>query len=349
MMLHKVAKGAGAAAVALAGLIASDSVLAAKVDGPKVQWNFNMYGPKRAASAGFEELARLMKEATDNNFEIKIHYGEALGPSKEALDAISIGAYEMTFACVGYTPGKLPTIEGMGLPFLPTPTIHHVRAMREGYMAHPVPQRDISRWGAVAITPMPVASNEFLGKGKPPKSLSDFKGLRVRALGGEADAMRLVGAVPTNLPAPEIYQGMERGLLDASSTLYYAHASYKTQEVANWYTTNLSLSSAPCLVFAGSKAYNALPAQYRKLMTDSVSASNDHWVKVLLEDDLKAVELFKAKGLTPVTFAEADLANLRQQVRPIWDRWVAEMDKLGHNGKDLLQLILDSAQKAKVS
>jgi TRAP-type C4-dicarboxylate transport system substrate-binding protein len=207
----------------------------------------------------------------------------------------------------------------------------------------------MSRWGARYLTSMPSSSNEFLGKGRPPKSLTDFKGMRVRAQGGEADAMRLVGAVPTNLPAPEIYQGMERGLLDASSTLMYAHAAYKTHEVANWYTTNLSLSSSPCVLVANSKAFDTLPAQYRKLMTDSIAPAVDHWVKVLDDDDRKAVELFKARNLTPVNFAEAELDQLRQQVQPIWDKWVADMDKLGHNGKELLKLMLDSAKKARTS
>ncbi|MFO1188876.1 MAG: TRAP transporter substrate-binding protein DctP [Alphaproteobacteria bacterium] len=348
-MSHLVFKIAGfATTIALAAGLAMPAA-AQRIDGPRVQWNLNTHGPKRAATAGFEELARVMHEATAGNFEIRINYGEALGPAKEVLDATSIGAYELGFACVGYAPGKLPTVEGVGLPFLPTPSIHHVRALREGYMAHPVPLRDVARWGSLYLTSMPSSSNEFLGKGKPPKALSDFKGMRVRAQGGEADAMRLLGAVPTNLPAPEIYQGMERGLLDASSTLYYAHAAYKTHEVANWYTTNLALSSSPCLLVASSKALDALPPQYRKLMTESIPAVVDHWVKALDADDLKAAEMFKEKRLVPVTFVESDLENLRRQVRPIWDRWVADMDKLGHNGKELLQLMLDSAKKARVS
>jgi len=36
-------------------------------------------------------------------------------------------------------------------------------------------------------------------------------------------------------------------------------------------------------------------------------------------------------------------------VRPIWDAWVEQVDKLGYNGKELLQIILDSARKAKTS
>jgi len=317
------------------------------VQGPKVEWNFGMYGNKRAATAGFEELSRLVGTATNGNFNIKIHYGEALGPSKEALDAIKIGAYEMTLAVSGFTPGKLPVVEGLGLPFLPTPTIHHVRAMREGFMQHPTPKAEVSAWGAVTITPMPIGSNEFLGKGKPPVMLTDWKGMRVRALSGDAKAMRLIGAVPQNVPTPETYGALERGLLDAASTLYYAHASFRTHEVTNWYTTNMSLSSAPSLVLAGAKAFDALPPQYKKLVMDSVKPSNDFWVKVLIEDDAKALELFKQKGLTAVTIPEPELAKLRELVKPMYQEWIDDMNKRGHNGQELFDLMIKSAQAYK--
>ena len=318
-----------------------------KVEGPKVEWNFGMYGNKRAATAGFEELSRLVGEATNGNFNIKINYGEVLGPSKEALDAIKIGAYEMTLAVSGFTPGKLPVVEGLGLPFLPTPTIRHVLAMREGFMKHPTALAEVASWDATLITPMPIASNEFLGKGKPPQTLADWKGLRVRALSGDAKAMRLIGAVPQNVPTPETYGALERGLLDAASTLYYAHASFRTHEVTNWYTTNMSLSSAPSLVLAGRKAFDALPAQYKKLVMDSVKPSNEYWMKVLTEDDAKALELFKQKGLVAVTMPEREMDQLREMVKPIYQEWIDDMNKRGHKGQELFDLMIKSAQAYK--
>ncbi len=322
---------------------------AATVDGPKVTLNFNMYGTSRAASAGFEELSRLIGSATDGKFEIKIHWGAVLGPPKEALDGIQLGAYEMTFSCIAVTPGKLPTLEGLGLPFLPTPTIKHVRAMRVGYLTHPVPQADAARWNSKIIMPIVAAPQEFIGSGNPPKTTADFKGLRVRALSGDAAAMKLLGAVPQNIPSAEMYQAQERGLVSATGSAYSSLAAFKLHEVSTWYTKNLSISATPCFVFIGTKVFDGLPPQYRKLMMDSVPASLDHWEDAFVREDAAAEELFKKKGLVPVTFQEGELDRLRQQVRPIWDSWVEQMDKLGHNGKELLQLMIDSAKKVKMS
>ncbi|MFO1188062.1 MAG: TRAP transporter substrate-binding protein DctP [Alphaproteobacteria bacterium] len=341
--------GLVAAAIGMAGLLGADAALAARVNGPKVNWDLSTWGGKRTATAGTEELARLVAEATDGNFAIKIHYGETLGPIKEALDGLTVGAFSMAFTCTAYTPGKLPTFDGISLPFLPASTIEQLRAMREGFLTSPVPHKDAARWGISVVSALPASANEFMGKGKPPKSLADFKGMRLRAIGGDAAAMKLIGAVPQNMPLTEVYGGMERGLLDATGSVLSSLMSFKLQEVGTWFTTNMALSSASCLVLAGSKSMDGLPPQYRKLIMDSVPAVSDHWMAAYKTDDDAAATAFKAKGLVPVAMPESELDNLRQQVRPIWDAWVDQMDKLGYNGKELLQLILDSARKAKVS
>jgi TRAP-type C4-dicarboxylate transport system substrate-binding protein len=191
------------------------------------------------------------------------------------------------------------------------------------------------------------STNEFVGKGRPPLTLADWKGKRVRALGGDARAMQLLGASATPLPSTEIYTGLERGMLDGASSLFYAHAAFKLQDVTNWYTTNLSLSSPSVIISSSNKAFNALPPQYQKLMLDSVPASIDGWIKAFQEDDQKGLDAFKAKGLQAITYPEDELARLRGLVQPIWDDWVADMDKRGHPGKQLLQIMLDGAKIEK--
>ena len=51
----------------------------------------------------------------------------------------------------------------------------------------------------------------------------DFKGMRIRSLGQQGKAMAKLGAVPTSVPAPEVYTSLDRGLLDAAGFAYYAH------------------------------------------------------------------------------------------------------------------------------
>ncbi len=346
-MIRSVFKNSGLmAGVALAlGLAMPAS--AQSVQGPKVEWNFNMFGPKRAATWGQEELARLMSEATGGNFTMKIHYGEVLGPSREMVDGLKIGAFDMALIATGFIPGKLPVIEGGSLPFLPIPTVYHATALREALVNDPAAKADVKRWDTINIMQVPFAVNEFIGKGAPPLKLTDWKGKRVRALGGDARAMQLLGAVATNMPAPEIYGAVERGMLDGVSSLPYAHAAFKLQEITNWYTTNMGLSSPTSLLLASLKTYDALPPQYKKLLADLAPGVIRKWIDVFKTDDDKAIELFKAKGMTAIAYPEAELDQLRGSVKPIWDDWVAAVNKQGHDGQALLNKMLEAAKNAK--
>ena len=337
--------------MALAGAVAlvSTGAAAARVDGPPVTWNFAMYGQKRAATFGFEELSRRLDAATDGKFKLTIHYGATLAPEKELLDGITIGAYEMTLGVPGFIPGKLPVCEGIGLPFLPQPTTRHTRAVRDAFFAHPAPQADLGRWGANFIMSLPVGANEFVGKGKPPLTLADWKGLRVRALSGDAKAMQLLGASPQNVPTPEIYGALERGLLNAASAPPYALAAFRNHEVSDWFTSNAALSASASFVIGSVKATGALPPQYRQLLFEEAKPSTEEWAKVLASDDLKAFETFRARGLREIRYSPADLDQLAQAAKPIWDEWVADVTKRGHPGQELLDLILRAARSVPAS
>src|SRR3546814_14114436 len=90
--------------------------------------------------------------------------------------------------------------------------------------------------------------------------------MRVRALGGTGEALKNLGAVPTSVPAPEVYNGIERGIFRAAAFPYtYAFASYKIDEIANWHTTNLAPGANNCPTIVGIQAYEALPDQYKAL------------------------------------------------------------------------------------
>ena len=106
---------------------------------------------------------------------------------------------------------------------------------------------------------------EFMGTGKPPRNLEDWKGMRVRALGGLGDAMKLLGAVPTSVSAPEVYTALERGTFQAASFPFtYSFTAYKLHEVSKWYTLGMQLGIVHNSVVLSQTAWKALPTSTRR-------------------------------------------------------------------------------------
>ncbi|MEW6690641.1 MAG: TRAP transporter substrate-binding protein DctP, partial [Pseudomonadota bacterium] len=337
----------GAAAGAAAALLAAPAAWAQAVDGPKVDWKLATWGKPRAFTAGVEQLAKHVAERTGGKFTITIGYG-TFGGEKEILDILSGGGLQMTMMCSSYHPDKHPGYTGLDLPFLPLPDLDTVWAVHEAYHAHPYIQQELAKWNAMPYSPNPLPQYEFIGKGKPPRTLADFKGMRVRAIGGIGAAMKNLGAVPTSVPATEVYTSLERGTVDAVSfPSTYAHASYKTHEVGSWYTVNMAPGTVACPTMINKSAWAQLPPQYQKLVSDFKPKIKEALLAGYAKADEKNLPLFKRK-LTFVTYSPAELAEFRKiGGKPVWDAWVAETAAKGVPAQELLDLILSSAAKAQ--
>ena len=339
----RIAIAAGAAAAVLA----APAAWAQTVDGPKVDWKLATWGKPRAFTAGVELLAKHVAERTANRFTITIGYG-TFGGEKELLDILSSGALQMSTMCSSYHPDKHPGYTGLDLPFLPLPDFDTQWAVHDAFHAHPYIVQELGKWNAMLYSSNLLPQYEFIGKGNPPKSLADFKGMRVRAIGGIGAAMKNIGAVPTSVPATEVYTSIERGTVDAASfPTTYAHAAYKLHEIGSWYTANLAPGTVSCPTVINRNAWAQLPPQYQKLVTEFRPKVKEALVAAYLKADEKNLPVFKRK-LTFITYSAADLAEFRKAAaQPVWDSWVAEMSAKGVPAKELLDLILQGAAKAK--
>lgn len=319
-----------------------------KVDGPQVTWNTSVWGGRRAVTEGIEKLAELVSERTGGKFTIKVHYAEALSPSRENLDGLKLGAFEGAHFCSSYHPGKTPAMTALDLPFLPLPSIDVIVDVHEAYAAHPAVAKELAQWNTRFLMATPLPQYEFMGSGNPPLKLADWRGRRVRALGGLGDAMRALGAVPTTVPAPEVYTSLERGVVDAASFPFtYAHGAYKLHEVSRWYTSNLAPGTVFCPIGVTLGAWEALPPQYKKVIEDSKPEAYEAMKVAYAKADERWLPLFKERGLVDVRYSEAELEEFRKiGGQPVWDKWVTDMQGRGLPARELLDLALSTARKA---
>lgn len=318
----------------------------AAVDGPKVAWNWASFGNPRPGSVAMDKFVEIVSAETNGNFSIKIAYGETLAPSKEIIDGIKIGAFEGGFWSPPFAPGKQLTASIFTLPFLPLGDLAQATRISDLYYRQPVPQKDFEAWSCVYLMPMMIPGYEFIGRGDPPMSLADWKGKRVRALGGQGQAMAKLGAVTTTVTSPEVYGALERGVIDAAALPYYAFVSFKLLEISKWYTKDLGLGYIISSVPLNKAAYEKLPPQYRKLLTDTAPIALAAHNKALAEDDEKTIAALKARGLREIAIPAAmrnDFVQLAAQ--PVWDEWVKDMASKGYPGRELLDFVLSESKK----
>ncbi|MDP6342200.1 MAG: C4-dicarboxylate TRAP transporter substrate-binding protein [Alphaproteobacteria bacterium] len=324
----------GVAAFAFAGV----------AEAKNVRWNLSLWGKKRASTSGAHAVVEDVEAKSGGSFKIKIHYG-SLSKPKENLDGIKIGAFQMATFCAAYHPDKTPTLSVLDLPFLPYKDFDAKQATHEAVYAHPAVVKDLARWNAKILMTSMLPEYEMMGKGKPPRSAADLKGMRVRALGGIGVAMKNMGAVPTTVPAPEVYNMISTGAVDGVTFPFtYAHAAYKVHEVSEWFTSNMSLGSVTCPLVINTKAWSKLSKEHQDILWNARLAGYDEYRTVYKKADAKNLPMFRAK-LTEIKLSEPDLAALRKAgAKPVWDKWVQEASGKGLPAQELLDLVMSKAK-----
>jgi TRAP-type C4-dicarboxylate transport system substrate-binding protein len=343
-MIFRAALGA---ALAAAFVMTADPSEAQVVDGPKVNWKMGVWGKPRAFTAGMETLKKHVEAKSGGKFTITIGY-ESFGGPKELLDLLKVGSLEATAMCSSYHPDRHIGYTALDLPFLPLPNADVQEAVHEAFHKHPFIQKEMAGWNAQFYMAGLLPQYEFVGRGKAPRTIDDFKGMRVRAIGGIGEAMKKLGAVPSSVDATEVYTAMERGTVDAASfPSTYAHGSYKTYEVSKWFTENLSPGTQACPKLFNIDAWKKLPPQYQALVEEAKPLAYAALKAAYKEADDKFIPMFKQKKLEFIKYSDADLAHFRKVgAEPVWEEWIQRVEAKGVPGRELVKLILDTAKGA---
>ena len=326
----------------VACLMASGAVAA-----EKVEWNFSTWGNPRAFTKGFEAVRDYVEEKSGGNYTIKIHYGGTISPPKENLDGISLGAFEMANFCTSYHPGKNPVGTALDLPFLPLKSWDALVGTHEAFQKHPLWANELARWNAETVFSGVLPQYEFMGVGKPPRELTDWAGMRVRALGGIGDAMRKLGGVPTTVPAPEVYTSLERGVVQAASFPYsYTFGAYRIHEIGKWFTEGLQPGTVHCPIIMNGNAAKALPAEYKQLLVDAKPVAYAALRDAYAEADAKWIPIYKERMEVITYTPEQSAAFKKLAAQPVWDEWVAKYAKR-FKSQAVLDFVLENAAKFK--
>ena len=304
-----------------------------------IVWNFNIFGPKRALTAGIEAMADYYKKESNGTFEIRIAYGAALGPERQAPEAIKTGGYEGSQLCAGYYPSKFPLLSVMELPFLPPRNIEDNAKVNHAVLEHPLIAKEAAeRWNVRYFGPTFLPAFEFMGNRRVAK-VEDMKGVKMRITGLNAKALQAHGAIPTMVTAPETYQALERKTVDNVGFPWaYAFGSYKLHEVSQFATEGMAMSGFMCFQGVSVDAWNKLPDNLKAKLPQAQELSKQALLKAYAEADAKWIPVFKQK-LEVIQFPADERAKLIAGANEIWEAWVKEQEDGGRAGREILNFV----------
>ncbi|HEX6210619.1 MAG TPA: TRAP transporter substrate-binding protein DctP [Methylomirabilota bacterium] len=334
-----------ARAVAVTIVLALVGAAAGPVTAQTEVWNHNIFGPPRAVTAGIEAMAEFFKAESKGALEIKIAYGAALGPERQAPESIKSRGYEGAQMCAGYYPNKFPLLSAMELPFLAPARTEDRAKVDHAVLNHPLIVKEMAeRWNIKYLGPTFLPAYEFMGN-KRIASVADMKGVKMRISGLNAKALQAFGAVPTMVTAPEGYTALERGTIDSFGFPYaYTFGAYKMYEVSKFVTEGMAMSGFMCFQGVSLDAWNKLPEGLKAKLPQAQALATEALLKAYRAADEKWIPVFKER-LEVTAFPPAERAKLAAGANEIWEQWVKEQEAAGRPGRQILDFIKAEAAK----
>ena len=169
------------------------------------------------------------------------------------------------------------------------------------------------------------------------KTLADFKGLKLRAPTRQTNKLlAALGASPVGMPLPAVPDAVSKGTIDGFLLPWEIMPALKLQEMVKYHSetdpSRPALYSA-VFVFAMNQAkYDGLPADLRKVIDNNAGSALSQQIGKTWDGSKAAQERGNSFYMVPAS----ELDNWVKASAGLYDDWVAELDKRGQPGKQML-------------
>jgi TRAP-type C4-dicarboxylate transport system substrate-binding protein len=179
----------------------------------------------------------------------------------------------------------------------------------------------------------------IMSKSKPVRTIDDIKGMKIRTPSAAQSAqLEHLGATAISMPVTQIYNSLDRGVIDAAMIPMSAAIDFKLIEVAKYFTINAPLGRSPFLVSLQKKRYDALPANLKKVIDDTtglkLSLKGAATYDSQNHEAIDAVK--KAKDRELIELTDKQNQDWQKAFQPLIQKKVEEGEKAGLPARGLI-------------
>jgi len=170
---------------------------------------------------------------------------------------------------------------------------------------------------------IPTTAEVWCHSTKPIRTADDIKGLKMRTAGDGGTVLTRMGASVIMLPGGEVYESMQRGVIDAFEySTIDTNWTQSFQEVADYMyiSTSRAPTDGPPIVINRGK-WNGLPAEFQQILQDAWKATGFENYAFQRAADIVALQNFRDYGVT----VEKLPADVEREMLEVANEYYAEM------------------------
>jgi TRAP-type C4-dicarboxylate transport system substrate-binding protein len=271
---------------------------------------------------------------SNNQLTVKLYPAMQLGGKPPELYRQAVqGIADIIFSLPGYTSADFPMMALTELPGTATSADDGTKKLWANYDKFLA--RDFK--GTKPLMLWNSDSASLMSKGKPIKTLEDMKGMKIRTPSAAQSAqLDALGATPIDMPVTQIYNNLDRGVIDATMIPMSAALDFKLIEVAKYFTIDAPLGRSPFMVVMNEAKYKGLPANLKKVIDDTTGLSLS--LKGAAAYDKKNDEAIAAAKKTRevIPLSKAEYQKWQAAFKPMIQKAVENGEKAGLPAKGLV-------------
>jgi tripartite ATP-independent transporter DctP family solute receptor len=277
--------------------------------------------PGGSEEASIKKFKEIIEAKSNGRMKVKIFMSGQLGKEKAVLELLKIGETQMALTGGLFRTMFAKEYDPISIPFYMT-SWECVKAYLEGPQGKKISQLAEEKGGIIDFGPQKRAPREMTSNRKINKA-EDINGLKMRlpAIPIWVDVWKELGALPTVIPAPEIYLAMKTNQVESHENSLVSPYSRKLWEVQK-YIIMTDHIWFPWHWVASKVWFEKLSPEDQALIREAVGEARAYGDKVEDEKDAFYVEELKKKGMEFIT---PDLKSIREKAKPAIDRAVASL------------------------
>jgi len=281
-----------------------------------------------------------VSEMTNKAVEFEYYPAEQLGKAKDLLSLANSGVADIAYVAPAFVGEKMPLSVVGELP-LPTNTGSACPlTMAYWKIAQPggvLDKREFAPNGVRLLFTIVLPPYQITTKPKF-DNLKDISGMKVRTTGAPKElALRKLGAVPVQIPSPEINEAMSRGTVDGALMPIGSIPSYGLETVVRFFTVGENFGSFVANYVISERKWKTLSPAVQKAFTDLGPELSKRACEMADREEEANVKKLQQAGASIVSLNAADKAALRDMQGSVGTTWAEGLDKRGKPGTEILK------------
>lgn len=260
------------------------------------------------------------------------------GTPVQLYDQARDGVVDIVWTLPGNTAGRFPRIEVFELPFM----MNNAEATSKAYWEY-VQTQCPDEFKETQVLALQVHGPGVIHTTrKAVKGVADLRGMKMR--GPTRQVTKLlssVGAIPVGMPLPQIPDALSKGTVDGCVIPWEVVPSVKVHELTKFHSefpaTGPALYTATFVMAMNKARYDGLAPELKKVIdANSGLAASAFLGRTQQGNDPAGRKSAADLNNSIHTFTDAQTREFIQRSAAIDDEWVADMDKRGFKGAELL-------------